>query len=384
MNFFLSETFRRQVGIGREKVMSSCRQAIENPVMPDQTEQDIGLLYCQFEREFPSKKDCLEELFKLARIEIKCRFCREGDLVLSREGRVGKCRSCKRSTWFAAGTCLAHLKRPDARLFALWLMQKGVLATSLVFSRVLGLSQSSAHAILAWVRFAVQNYLPEDAPLVHSSAFVDVFWKRSRETPAREHPAAEQDEVERNSALAENDDGPLIEHRDKFNVGGAPADDSDPEDATKVPPGFFESIVLEHQEAIYSLISDTPVYFETLLSRSGVAIGAFSASITILELQGKIVSLPGNMIARKVQKKVPAPGRVSRAAVEAFLELIRTRFKGISRKYLQGYLAAQWCSLARDQWSCQESWQACLRSLPANAWRQMRYYVSPLWVSVAA
>ena len=170
----------------------------------ERNKQRLASLMAEFDVAFPSKEACLAELFRLARIEIHCRFCHSRNLQLSSGGRVGKCCACKKKPWLTAGTILDHIRAPRARLAAIWLTMRGAVLNSVAFSKLLSIAQSSALGILKWVRFAIQDLFPANAPLVHSSLFTPVFWKRSLETPAREPPVAEQDEMERMTPADEN------------------------------------------------------------------------------------------------------------------------------------------------------------------------------------
>lgn len=364
----------------------------QNP-SDESDKQSLAALMAQFEIEFPSSEACLLELYRLAQIKMECRICQNQALDLSRGGRVGTCALCKKDTWFTAGTILEHMKKPRPRLAAIWLTRKGAILNSLAFSSLLNIAYASAHGILKWLRFSIQNLLPSDAPVVHSSLFIPAFSKRSRETPARERPVAEQAEIEKMAASAE----PPVRVPESQNITS---------DSTDLPLEFTAKDVLvpderstassdfngeethdpgtscSQQERVYNLLSDLPLHFDVLFERAKIPVSALSALLTLLELGGKADRLDGDNYVRRIPKpKINSPSEELSIAIDAFLEFIRVNFRGISRKYLQGYLAAFWCYIDRSRWSSDTLWQKCLRSMPVNS-RQTRAYVTPIWVKL--
>ena len=357
----------------------------------DGDKQNLVLLLAKFEIEFPSQDACLAELFRLAQIERRCRVCFSGDLEMSPGGRVGKCTACKRKTWLTAGTILDHMRVPRARLAAIWLTRKGAILNSVAFGKLFAIAQSSAHAILEWVRFTIQNLLPPDAPLVHSSLFTAVFWKRSLETPARERPVAEQDEMERMAAADENPIRAPESQEVSNDSTDLPLDltciDLVSDEQSKENSNFNgddtrSDAFFNMQEQVYELLSETPLHFDALFERAEIPVGTLSGCLTMLELEGKAERLVGDWyVRRKPKPRKSKPAQEMIATVEAFIDFIRVNFRGISRKYLQSYLAAFWCHTDRSHWSSDAIWQTCLGSRPVS-YRQTRQYVTPVWVTL--
>jgi len=262
-----------------------------------------------------------------------------------------------------------------------------------VFGKLLNIAQSSAHAILEWVRFTIQNLLPADAPLVHSSLFTPVFWKRSRETPARERPVAEQDEMEKMAASDENPvhapgSQEVTDNSTDLLPDFTSTDDLVPDEQSKEHSDFnrddtrSSDAYSNMQEQVYELLSGSPLHFDALFERADIPVGTLSACLTMLELQGKAERLAGDWyVRRKPKPRKSKPAQEMTATVEAFIEFIRVNFRGISRKYLQSYLAAFWCHTDRSHWSTDAIWQTCLGSRPVT-YRQTRQYVTPVWVTL--
>jgi hypothetical protein len=235
--------------------------------------------------------------------------------------------------------------------------------------------------------------LPSDAPVVHSSLFIPAFSKRSRETPARERPVAEQDEMERMAASAE----PPVHVPESQNINSdstgmhleftardvlVPNAQSTASSEVNGEDTHSPNTSYSQQEQAYKLLSDLPLHFDELFERAKIPVSTLSAFLTLLELEGKAARLDGDSYVRRIPKpKINSPGEDLSVAIDAFLEFVRVNFRGISRKYLQGYLAAFWCYIDRSRWSSDTLWQKCLRSKPVNS-MQTRAYVTPIWVKL--
>jgi hypothetical protein len=337
--------------------------------LPRNQQQSLDHFLEEFESEFPSEEACLNELYKLAGIELKCLFCNASRVDISPNRRSGKCANCRRTSWFTSGTVLERMKVAKPRLAAIWFSRKGIVLNSVGLGSLTCIAQSSADWILKWVRSAIQNFFPADTPLVHSSLFASVFWKRSRETPARKHPVSEQEEMERTTDSAE------VKSTESARRGFANA----PEENCNSDLGDF----CRQKERILTLLSDSPIHFDALYESSKLPVGELSAVLTMLELDGKVERLAGDRYVRRLTRtKIGSPDQETSTTIDGFLEFIRFNFRGISRRYLQQYLAAYWCYIERGKWSGEDLWKQCLGCVPAGYQRQIRNYVTPLWVQL--
>jgi len=105
----------------------------------------------------------------------------------------------------------------------------------------------------------------------------------------------------------------------------------------------------------------------------------------MLELAGVAVRLPGDSYVRAVADAVVAcPGSDDRASdgsgglIQLFMDFVRVHNHGISRKYLQKYLAGHWCHRDRHSWGAGSLLLACLRSGPVSCRQILEYVSSPL------
>ena len=98
--------------------------------------------------------------------------------------------------WFTAGTFFDGIRHVRAWLAAIWMKENGASLTSAKLHRLVGIAYSSAWHILKKINTVLQEEMQEGYD-VASTFFSITYCKRSRETPAREHPIAEQEELEK-------------------------------------------------------------------------------------------------------------------------------------------------------------------------------------------
>jgi transposase-like protein len=280
--------------------------------------------WTEFERLYPTDEECWRELYLVVKKwkSFDCSRCGSDSLERLR-GRMLKCTRCGRVTSFTRGTFLAHIKRPRAWHCALWMTQRGVALSSSKLHRLVGVSQSSALAILHAVRTVILEHMGEAQYLVSSALFAQAIYKRSMETPARKHPTAEQEEMEQEEAEA---------------VATFTGQEMSQSKSPAYQPSELEEMVLQE-------LSEKPVTIEFLCDRTGIALGELMEALTILELESQVNSVPGACYVRSQEPKNKPPDSSSteiKEAVNAAMDFICLHFHGVSRKYLQKYLAAYW------------------------------------------
>ncbi len=100
-----------------------------------------------------------------------------------------------------------------------------------------------------------------------------------------------------------------------------------------------------NEKQIFDVISATPISFDQLCDRVDLPVGELSALLMSLELKAAIFRLPGDRYVRENLQSLVAANSLhvdstisdkgNRATVKAFIKDIRTRHRGVSRKYLQ-------------------------------------------------
>lgn len=372
-------------------------------------ESTVAFYITEFNSQYPTDEDCLEELYKRADSEAvhKCRHC--GNSLLNKRygDRVTSCHNCSKQTWHTAGTFFEGIRVAKAWLAAIWLMERGVALTSSSLHRLIGIAQSTALKILHKIRSVIRNYIHHDASAVPSSIFLNVFRKRSFVTPASSHPRAEQEEIDKlelgNSldfCSTTNPGVPASLAADiaaKF-FGRYDAQGKRTPSATDAGDNKCEEVAAEaeseigpggisgREKELYELLSEKPMSADQLCDLTGMPVDELSVSLFILELSKLVERGPGDCYAQC--RKEPSPDVASLLStcdadqdrrlvtVSLIIAFIVEHYHGISRKYLQNYLAAFWCYSNRASWPQGSLLQLCRKSSKITD-SEILGYVSP-------
>jgi DprA winged helix domain len=146
--------------------------------------------------------------------------------------------------------------------------------------------------------------------------------------------------------------------------------------------------VIKCRSRIYAVLSTEPVHSDTLLMRTGIMARELIAAMTMLQLQGLVTHVGGNLYVRGGQ-----PIKISRITstsfeakeekemIDSIIDFIKRKFHGVSRKHLQLYLAEYWCYIDRTRWALGSLLQAC-REFCTVRHDEVCNYESPLVVSI--
>lgn len=324
-------------------------------------------LWRQFYKEFPTEKDCLEEIYRRAKdVELlRCHYCGSKEIARECGKRVYTCQRCGKESWFTAGTFFHHMKIPRAWLGAIWLMEHGQSINSSKFHKLVGIAYSSALKIFKKLTMVIGSEMGGEAVEVKSQQFCPIFGKRSRETPARVHPVAEQQEIEKEEEEEENTGSQ--DRQEAVNLGK----------------------VSGKEKEVYGVLTDKPVHVDDLCRRMEKGAGELSASLMILELEGLAKRLAGDRYIRQegdsrdvVQLSLDKEERTKPVkGVSAIIDYVQGRFHRVARKYVQNYLAAYWCYIDRARWKLGALLEACLRHRHIS-YKEILEYVSPYMVKM--
>lgn len=139
-----------------------------------------------------SDEDAADLIFHslLQENEIEC-GCSNPQIVREPGARCFYCASCKREVWFTAGTLLSGVSRLRAWMAVIWFKEWGVTVSSLRISKLLDIAQSTALNINKKVAIALASQMDDSAMSIDPKSFSAAIFKRSRHTPADEHPLSE-------------------------------------------------------------------------------------------------------------------------------------------------------------------------------------------------
>ena len=350
---------------------------------PENRISSLNSMWSEFETLFPTEQDCWKELYRnvLRDAALKCRYCGAEGLETNYTERVSSCKTCKRHVWITAGTFFDHIRIAKAWLGAIWLMERGVVLSSSRFQKLAGIAQSSALNIIQKIRMVIENNMNDKFTLLPSRHFETAICKRSRETPAKTHPRDEE------KLFQESSDSEPIKNssnsvKQNFNQKKANSPSKKNRSAIQIV-----ELSKRHQQ-VFALITEKPISFDSISQQTGLSAGEISAALTILELNELISCLPGNHYSQpqlKISETSPFGNRDHPQTIEnpklilrAFFTFVREHFHGISRKYLQFYVAAFWCHNDRNRWKSNELLSACIRSPRITDSQLLDYVTQPL------
>lgn len=373
---------------------------------PNRHESDpshVASLWEQFTAQVPTDLEALEEICKRLHDAgaVRCRYCGNATVWRNYGQRTAKCQRCYKTFSVTAGTFFDHMKSPRAWLAGIFLTGNGVTISSSAFHKLTGFPQSSAHELLTKIRMAIQFQMPDNVATVHTRFFIEIFSRRSRQTPAGAHPRGEQDEIDKrtmeNGTVAECGAEAGAYQKDKDSVAAClslPELLDDGVEERQMPSGFNSEAVEDaltlrlspQDEQIHDLLLEQDLQFDELMDRTGMLAREISASLSMLELAGLVRRLPGDVYTRGAPErcdgaaaKTVTAEALPRQIVQAiadFEQLAKRIFHGISRRLVQPYLAAFWCHVRAARWSTETLFSACIGAGPIY-YRDILAYVSP-------
>jgi len=301
------------------------------------------------------------------------------------------------------------MRNANLWLGAIWLSEHGIEVSASQFCALAQTAYSSAWTILQRVSFVLAAEGSVDCEQVPSSAFSELICKRSRETPARAHPFAEEAAFEAETKVGtagtrENDFSPGPVDGNPGSERSAFVDETTASsDVSQTPPEKSNhdrqdldllSLLSDKEQQVHDCLSEEPLHFDSLCARMHMLPGDLSAALVVLELAHKAVCLPGDWYVRAARDHRPeilcdSPVLRSDIADRAacinqnFADSVRKIFHGISRKYLQPYLARDWCHVDRMRWCKDAVVRACLQFGPIS-YSEILDYVTPATVKVFA
>lgn len=324
----------------------------------------------QFKSLFKTERACMRALLSRLPTPV-CGRC--GSLSTSRQvaERIAICRDCGLRFSQTAGTFFDGIKKARPWLATIWLLEHGVLFNINQLHSALEIAYSTAWEMYQRLTFVINKAMEDAEALLFDSSvvFESTFIRRSRATPANGHPIDEQAELEKEHAAAHSDPDPL---------------DDDLNQLT------------EEEKEVLSVLSEEPIHFDQICQALNLSVGALLATLMSLELAGYVAVLPGNRFQRLPLRARKRSVNGSAGFEQTFgddqnlldklrklgISLINELHQGISRKYLQHYLAGFWCNLDRPRWASGKLLQTCSQSSKVSR-DEILSYVTPLKVKVA-
>lgn len=351
-----------------------------------QNTEDLETFYREFKECFPTLEVCMAALWKLFGLcEIPCTRC--GKQLRVESERSISCPACRKTNWVTARTALHKVVRPDVWLAIILLEGSGIPFSSNKLATLLDAAKPTVRDARCKIGFAATQWMEEENPDVVSSAkMVEVYDRHSMETPYQQHPRAEQQEMERRefekeSAYAEVH-GTTSEHSETRSptqpnkTSSNNNDDNNSGDPSPPPAGG----AIDPIQEVLKLLADGPLHFDVIAAKTGMDVGTLSSLLTILELDGEVQGKAGGVYQLNSRSTGQAQNILSpdiQQFIQDFIEFIKTYLHGISRKYVQLYLANYWyhrCRRSFEPIRLTKAWMA--RGHISSA--ELRGYVTPL------
>jgi len=346
---------------------------------------------------YPCKEDSLEALLSCSR----CKNCKSENISRAYGCRKGKCLDCREVSWFLSDTFFDRIKEFQAWHGAIWLMQNGFVFTAKDLEELTGVAYSTAHEIEAKLSLFLYLQMKEEANTIEapSAAFETLFLRRSLETPAKAHPIAEEEEMEKQNQGSTSDSAPDKENNtdESQRKSDDCADQSSPDE------------IYGPAKTVWNVLSSTPMHFDAIALNTGIPTANLASLLIMMELKGWIeqkncdwysqASVASAAPLKQSFSAITSEGDVSpnfqssgkdliiedrtsnssyqiHRAVSEGIKFLRQTFQGISRKYLQTYLGRYWCFSDHLRWGPQSLLEAC-RSFRAISRSELLSFVTP-------
>ncbi len=306
--------------------------------------------------------------------KVACPECATENRLFNFEQRFIQCRNCKRKIWLLAGTFFNRVRRFRPWLAAIWFIEAGVMITASEFARLLKVATSTALMIFKKLSMVIESRMEKKSEKIPSAHFSNTFYRRSRETPAGRHPREEETAAVARVGVNPRARMQLVRDNRANELA-----------VTEKERKLVNSLIGKAEKLLLSLVSDNPISYDRLCKQANLPINEYSAALTNLELFDFVRRLSGDQfVLGDSPYASPVKGSPSRKLIERrnriasrFIDFVRANYRGISRKYLQNYVALFWAYVDKKTWAQDSLMSACI------CYREIRdddviSYVTPL------
>ncbi len=286
------------------------------------------------------------------------------------------CKNCKKEIWFTAKTPFKRAERLKAWLGAIFLMGHGAVVTSNKLAVLGGTAISTALNIVRTIGLVLENERNLEAidrsfP-VPSAEFISIFCRRSLLTLPKVHPSTE---IEEKKTM----------HEPETKQGRS----------EQRAQATSTEHLSESEKEIFELITFEPITQDRICQSTTLPVSAVASALVILEIEGLIQAHAGGRFSRRSsadnnnnnnnnnKTKEKTNPLAAMSLVGRTIDSTLSIRGGISRKYLQIYLAAIWCHFDRRRWSEEELLLTFLRA-PSITYKDILNYESPPLAAMVA
>lgn len=297
-----------------------------------------------FNDKYPTEQHCTEMVFQSLKSadRIRCHHCSSHKIEHQFGERKLRCLECRKVTFFTKETFFDHAHSMRGHLSAIWLLEQGIAFNAAELARMAAIATSSAWGILLRLSKVLEARASDKKETVSASLFVATICRRSRESPARQHPAAEFDGLAQSTPP---------------NQALRPVTTDSAEQADALSLSETEQFVFDHLE-------NHPAFLESIVEATELPEDDVFSALSMLNLAGLIKITPGPQYARIVKNRILSTTMaLASPALQTALRDLKTFLKeifgGVSFKYLQSYLLRYSCLLEPTGWKNDGLLQEC-------------------------
>ena len=337
------------------------------------------VLVKKYLEEFDTAEKRTQDLLK--QIHFKgCAYCGTDDVRMNPGGRSAYCASCRVNSYVTAGTFFHGMSRLDVMHPLLYFLEAGIEFSSNQIKTLFDCAYNTAWEGNKRIQKVIAEAMENTVDAIHSCLFEPLYLKRSLETPAKQHPRAEQkqfDASDGNATTAQNE-------ADEADEAVVP-----PKQASALKAANQKSSMPINESSLFNLIGDDPISVNTVIARQTKSISEVYYELLQLELDGLVERLPGDCYARKQKTKAILPElHISSIQliettedqlldkVGKIISFLKEVFHGTSRKYLQYFLGTHWFYHDKIFWKKGELFQQCARHERISL-EQIKKFVTP-------
>ncbi len=333
----------------------------------------IAKLWRSLRRRIKSDEHAADLIYKEL-TEANLLVCSCGSTEFDRESgaRSCKCLECREEIWFTSNMFFKKAKLLRAYLAAIWFQQNDAVITPAHFAKLLRIAYSTAWEILHKVKMVIASHLPPESMQAPYKVFIDIVFRRSLESTKFTHPSFDCPSESGAQTESENSSEQNVSEE---NSSEQKTSENNPTDAQRMKD--FTDVEAE----VYSWLSDQPVSLDTMIAKGKFSVGQIMGALGLLEIENLVTVFAYGYYARKTEQpeqRIPS-NQAPAAIIAQLVYYIRIIHRGVSRKYLQLFLAQIWCAFDKLRWGKNAVMQACLVHPPISR-ADILAYASPMHV----
>lgn len=314
------------------------------------SDEEVLFYIAEFRKTYPDETSLahvINDLYKMGNLR-SCTSCESEDVQILKDGRLIKCQACFTERWLTSGTFFHGAKKLFPWMLDIYLKANGIFLASSRFHKLVGVAQSTALLISKKIATVIKATYEDEDPEISTSFFLELYFRRSAESIAQQHPRSEQAAVEAEGQTKSED-----EHTTTSETNSAPSEDK-------------ESEMSDIQKEVFDNISTVPISGDELTEKlSHRSPGEVFAALTILEIAGLVERMSGDNYVRIKKASNPRTMRSdlmtdeTESSFDMIKDFVTTLFHGVSRKHIEKYIAKFWCLIERKRWHGDELLHAC-------------------------